>query len=836
MFRSVIYFITSILFALLVFPLLQPVYGQGSCEIEISDPTQQFPQEYEIREVVVEGLQTARESYLISTGGLGVGTHITVPGEAISEAIRRIYRTGLFSDVQICYETMDGGILIRMEVQEQPRLEEFQLEGPKRSHRRELREQISLLPGFAVTSSAKAQAIQTIRRYYRGRGHWGTEVEVEEEITDEARNRVTVTFHVDPGDRIKIRRIQFEGNEAFSDRKLRRQLSTIKEDTWWRLFKRHVYTEEDYNEAIGNLQTFYRENGYRDIRVLQDSVYVFDYRHALRGTLDGVSIDFTVEEGPQYRIRNISWEGNTVYEDEELRAMLDFEEGDVFNATKFEENLYMNRDENDITSMYQNIGYLFFEIMPDIRVVGEDELDLHFDIIEREIATIRDVNFTGNTRTHDDVVRRNLRTIPGNTYSRSAIVRTIRELSTVGYFNPEAIEPDLAPDPENQTVDITYGLDESQSTDNFEFSGGFGGRQIGVILAARVNFNNFSVQRMFEEGGWNPIPSGDGQRLSLGVQVTGQGYQSYNFSFQEPWFRGRPTSVGFSTSYDILNYQQLGNQPRERNELFSTSVSVGRPQLRWPDDFFSMQTSLSYQLYNVAGFAGVFPDGSTNILSLRHQIERNSLDNFISPRTGSKLQISGEVAPPLPNFGQYYKFKTSFHTHTTLTGRLTLSGGADYGYMGYFGSGERSLFQRFFLGGTEIQQRQSFINDNIDMRGFPGGVTGVISPLDEERNLIGGRVVSKYTLELRYPAVVTEQVQLIPYVFADAGNSYANLDTFDPFNVKRAVGFGTRLYLPILGLVDLSYGYRMDGTPSSRRGGGLNPNEWEFLFNIGAPF
>ncbi|MEX0890054.1 MAG: POTRA domain-containing protein, partial [Balneolaceae bacterium] len=352
-----------------------------------------------------------------------------------------------------------------------------------------------------------------------------------------------VTFHVDPGDRIKIRRILFEGNEAFSDRKLRRQLSTIKEDTWWRLFKRHVYTEEDYNEAIGNLQTFYRENGYRDIRILQDSVYVFDYRHALRGTLDGVSVDFTVEEGPQYRIRNISWEGNTVYEDEELRAMLDFEEGEVFNATKFEENLYMNRDENDITSMYQNIGYLFFEIMPDIRVVGEDELDLHFDIIEREIATIRDVNFTGNTRTHDDVVRRNLRTIPGNTYSRSAIVRTIRELSTVGYFNPEAIEPDLAPDPENRTVDITYGLDESQSTDNFEFSGGFGGRQIGVILAARVNFNNFSVQRMFEEGGWNPIPSGDGQRLSLGVQVTGQGYQSYNFSFQEPWFRGRPTSV-----------------------------------------------------------------------------------------------------------------------------------------------------------------------------------------------------------------------------------------------------------------------------------------------------
>jgi len=829
--RSVLYII---IFVFSMTPFFADLaYAQDGCEIQITDPTQTAPRQYEINEVAVEGIQTARESFLISTSGLSSGTTISIPGEEIPNAIRRIYRTGLFSDVEICHEIANGGVNIRMILQEEPSLQGYELEGIRRSHRRDLRERLNLLTGFAVTSSRKTQALNTIKRYYREKGYWGTEVEVVEDLTDDFRNRITLIFNIDPGERIKVRRIQFEGNEQFSESRLRRQFGSIKQDRWWRIFRRHVYTEDDFEEGIDNLKAFYRENGHRDIRILQDTVYVYDWR----GNREGVSIDLKIEEGPQYRVRNITWEGNTVYTDEQLTQSLDFREGDIFNEQKFEENLYMRRDDGDITSLYQNIGYLFFDLVPDIQIIGEDELDLHFDIIEREIATIRDVSFSGNTKTHDDVVRRTLRTVPGQTYSRSAIIRTIRELSTLGYFNPEGIEPDLNPDPEERTVDINYRLDESQSTDNFEFSGGFGGRQIGVILAARVNFNNFSIQRAFQRSGWNPIPSGDGQRLSLGVQVTGRGYQSYSFSFQEPWFRGRPTSLGFSMSYDILNFRQMPGQQqaRQRNELFSSTVSIGR-QLRWPDDYFSQQTSFSYQLYNVAGFAGIFQDGSTNILNIRHQIERNSLDNFISPTRGSKLQLIGEIAPPLPNFGQYYKIKTAYQSHTSLVGRLTLSGSVDYGYMGYFGSGERSNFQRFFLGGTAIQQRQSFINDNIDMRGYPGGTTGVISPLDENRNLIGGRIFSKYTMELRYPAITSEQIQLIPYAFIDAGNTYADFRTFDPFNVKRAAGFGARLYLPILGLVDLSYGYRMDGTPTSLSGAGLQAGEWEFLFNIGAPF
>lgn len=818
---------------------LQNAVAQDTGQVRIQDPSQQTPLEFEIREIAVTGLVTGRESFVISSSGLRVGERITIPGEEIANAIRQLYLSGIFSDVEIAYERITGGVRIDIRVEEEPRLQQYEITGVKRSQRRELREQLNLLTGFAVTRAVRSQALNTINRYYREKGYWGTEVEISEEITDEERNRMTLTFSIDPGERIRVREITFEGNEEFSDRRLRKEFSTIKQDRWYRVFKRHVFTRDEYEEGISNVIQYYRDRGYRDVRIIDDSVYVDNWRRSK----DGVHFDVEIEEGPQYFIRDIEWEGNTVYTNEQLTLAFGFQPGDVFNESKFRENLEYKQDETDITSLYNNIGYLFFQVYDDIRVVAEDSVDLYFEIVEDEIATIREVSFTGNTKTHDDVVRRTLRTVPGQTYSRSAIIRTIRELGQLGYFSPEGIQPDLVPDQQERTVDISYSLDETTGSDNFEFSGGFGGRQIGVILAARVNFNNFSIQRVFEPGGWNPIPAGDGQRLSLGVQVTGRGYQSYNFSFTEPWLRGRPTSLGVSLSYDYLNFSRTsfgfggaldGGQDR-RNELFSASVSLGK-RLNWPDDFFSQQTVLTFNRFNVLGFSGIFEDGKADLLTVRHVIERNSTDNPISPRQGAKFNISGEIALPVPGFNQFYKLKSQYLHHHTITGKLVLSAGAEYGYMGYFTDVKRSNFQRFFLGGTAIQQRQNFLNDNIDMRGFPGGFNGVISPVDENQNLIGGRVYAKYSFELRYPAVSNEQIQLIPYTFIDAGNTFSDLNRFDPFNVKRAAGFGARIFLPILGLIDLSYGYRLDGTPGSNEGPGLAPGEWEFLFNIGAPF
>lgn len=799
--------------------------------IRIDDPTLIQPRTYVIQEVVFEGLLTARESYLLSTSGLLVGTVVTIPGQSIANAIRQLYRTGLFSDVKIDYEMVTGGVKILVTVLEQPRLEEYTLEGVKKSQARDLRDRLTLLSGFAVTRSVKAQAVNTIKRYFREEGYWNTSVEIEEELSDDFRNRVSLTFRIDPGQMVKVREIRFEGNETIADAKLRKEFKTIKPDRWWNFFKRHVYVKDLVEEGTENVLTYYRSQGHRDVRVLADSVYLAPWKKE-----QGVTLAFTLQEGPQYKLRNISFDGNTVYTDERLTEALGFQRGEIFDESKYQENLSFKQDNSDITSLYQNVGYLFFDIRPTVEVAGEDSIDLSFEIIENDIATIREVSFRGNEKTHDEVIRRALRTVPGQTYSRAAIIRTIRELGTLGYFSPEGINPIPYPNVENKTVDIEFELKEAESTDNFEFSGGFGGRQIGVILSARVNFNNFSLARAFEPGGWSPIPSGDGQRFSIGVQVTGRGYQSYSFSFSEPWLRGRPTSLSVSASYDLLDYSTRYFGFSTRNyELFSSSVSIGK-KLDWPDDYFIQRTSLSYQLYNVSGFEGVFSQGIANILSLRQSYERNSLDNFISPSAGSKFDLSGELAPPLPGFNQFYKIKSSYQSHVNLVEKLVLSGSAEYGFIGYFGAGEKSNFQRFFLGGTQIQQRQNFINDNVDMRGFPGGLSGVISPLDENQNQIGGRIYSKYSFEMRYPAVANEQLQLIPYLFADAGNAYLDFDSFNPFNLKRATGLGVRIFLPILGLVDLSYGYRLDGTLPSTDGNGLEAKKWEFLFNIGAPF
>jgi outer membrane protein insertion porin family len=440
------------------------------------------------------------------------------------------------------------------------------------------------------------------------------------------------------------------------------------------------------------------------------------------------------------------------------------------------------------------------------------------------------VNFTGNTRTHDDVVRRTLRTVPGNKYSRQAIIRTIRELGQLGYFDPQNIQPQPIPDRENKTVDIVYQLDDTQSTSNFEFSGGYGGSGIGVILSARVNFNNFSIQRAFEKEGWKPIPSGDGQQLSLGVQVTGTGYQSYSFGFQEPWFRGEPTSLGFNVSYNLLNYRGSN----ERNELFSSSISIGR-RLKWPDDYFSTRTILGYQLYDVVGNQSFFAEGTSSLLTLEQVLERNTLNNPISPSSGSKFTLSGEFAPPLPGFAEYYKFRTNYQYHVPVVGKLVMTSQVNYGYIGYFTDDKRSELKKFLVGGTQLQQRQSFLYDNIDLRGYPGGTRESIAPVVDGAK-VGGTMFSKYSLEMRYPAIANEQIQVIPYTFIDAGNSYLNFENFDPFNVKRSVGFGARLYLPVLGLVDLSYGYRLDGVNVPGSTANVMPGNWEFLFNIGSPF
>ncbi len=796
-------------------------------DIELTDPTDLVPSEYTITKVEIEGNESTRAQFIKNASTLVEGSKIVYPGDKLNRAISRLYRSGLFSDIKIYVtERVGSNISFLIEVEEQPRILNYKLKGIKRSERKDLEDLLLLTPGTVITEAAIGQAKNTIKRFYRNKGFWYTEITTETKEVENVEDRVRLIINIDPGSKLEIKDIDFIGNDSFSDRKLRRKIKPLKQDAWWKIFGKKVFKEEDFEEGKESVLAFYRENGFTDVRILKDTVYTFLHKGLFKEK-KGLKVEITLEEGPKYKVRNITWEGNTVYTDEQLTEVLGFEKGDVFNQKKFEENYSIG--ESSVSSIYQNIGYLFFQAVPNISKVAEDSLDIHFDIYEDETATIEQVGFTGNTRTHDDVVRRTLRTVPGAKYSREAIIRSIRELGTLGFFDPQNIEPDIIPNRQTKTVDINYRLDDSQSTSNFEFSGGYGGPTIGVILSARVNFNNFSIQRAFEKGGWTPIPAGDGQKLSLGVQVTGTGYQSYSFGFQEPWFRGKPTSLGFNLSYDLLNYRGS----TEKNELFSGSVSIGK-RLKWPDDYFSMRTVLGYQLYDIEGNSSFLAEGTSSLLTVEQIFERNSLDNPISPNFGSKFTFSFEAAPPMPGFSEYYKFRTDYQHHVPVVEKLVLTSQVQYGYIGYFTNDKRSELKRFLVGGTQLQQRQSFLYDNIDLRGYPGGTRESIAPIVNGEK-IGGTMFSKYSLELRYPAVANEQVQIIPYTFADAGNAYLNFSEFDPFDVKRSVGFGVRLYLPVLGLVDLSYGYRLDNieVPSSNN---VEAGNWEFLFNIGAPF
>ncbi len=817
---------------------------QDTVTFTIENPLQTVPQEYKVLGIEVTGLTTTRREFVISQLGFQTGSTITIPGADVSSAIERLYRTGLFTDIKIIKKrTTDEGIYLEIQLQERPKLETYFITGIGDSEREDIRELLNILPGFAVTQATKVQAVNTIQRYFKKEGYWGTTVDVRTGEVDPVRNTVILYFHVDPGERLEIKDIDFRGNEAFSDAKLQDQLGAIKEDKWWKFFSKKTITEEKLEKAEANLETFYEAHGYLDFRILSDTVYTFNYIQDrlffFNTPATGIKVQLKIAEGPQYRVRNISWLGNTLFTDEQLSDILGFEKGEVFNRTKFDQNLRANIGGQAVMSLYQNRGYLFSTVRPEIEIVEGDSLDITLHIHEGEIATINEVSFVGNTETHDNVIRRNLRTIPGNTYSRRAVIRTVRELGTIGYFRPASIKPQLIPNRETNTVDIVYTLEPSQSTDSFEFSGGYGGERIGLILSARVSFNNFSLERALNGEGWNPIPSGDGQKLSLGVQISGRGYQSYSFSFREPWLGGRPNSFGVSASYNVLNI--IGSE--QTNKLLSSSVSLGR-RLDWPDDYFTQQTILQYRLYDISGGRFLLEEGSSATLSLTSVIERNSLDNFISPTRGSKLKLTTAVGLPIPGLRQYYKVEGLFAWHTTLIGKLVLTNSFQMGYLGYFSEENRSSFQRYVLGGTPLQQRQSFLTDNISLRGYPGGRGQGIAPRIRNGNgnirQIGGRLFSKYSLELRIPLVQEKQIQVIPYTFFDAGNAYLNFETFAPFEVKRAVGFGVRIYLPILGLVDLSYGYRLDGIPATlfdnTPANDVRAGEWQFLFNLGASF
>ncbi|MCS7081808.1 MAG: outer membrane protein assembly factor BamA [Bacteroidetes bacterium] len=825
----------------MLFGALGTVRAQQSGAPE-AHPFLEEPRTYQILDILVEGATgpTTRD-LVLSTSGLYKGMTIRIPGEAVSNAIRQLYRLGMFSDVQVRLERSVGdGAFLVIAVREEPRLEDYEIRGVKRGEREELRKRLVLARGTSVSRSTIGRAQRVIAEYFEKKGHLQVRVTARADSVVGKPGYVRLSFDVDKGPSVEVKRILVEGNRAMSDAWVRRRLKKTKQDAWWRFWGRAKFDPMDLREDLANLIEAYAEQGFRDARVLRDTVY-YDSTRA------GLVVALSLYEGPRYYVRRIEWRGNTVYTDAQLTEVLGFKPGERYNAKKLQRNLQFNPNGLDVYGLYQNNGYLFFNAQLEERVVAPDSVDLIFELYEGEIATIRRVLITGNTKTKEHVIRRELRTLPGDKFSREAIQRSVRELAVLGFFEPEQIRPDYQVDPERKTVDLTYSVVE-KGGDQLELSGSYGGRYIGLILGLRLAFNNFSIQDITRAKAWRPLPSGDGQKLSLSVQVAGRNYQAYSISFTEPWFRGRPMPAGFSLYhnrrtfglYDYYYYDLYGlplppdSLLQQRNEHFHTtgvSLSLGR-RLSWPDDFFQLSHALSYQIYDVRLQGSTYyyglPNGVHQTVSLRQTLSRSSIDNPFFPRTGSEMTLTVDLAPPLPGFIQYHKWRLGLKWNVPIIGNLVLGTALDYGYLGSFRKGERSPFERFYIGGTILEAQQFFGQDIVFMRGYRGG-SQLISPRTQD-GPIGGTILNKYSAELRYPLVQTQQLNLFPYVFVDAGNTWLDFASYVPTQLYRSAGLGVRLFLPILGLLDLNYGYAFDRIPGVTRPG------WVFQFSIGPQF
>jgi outer membrane protein insertion porin family len=662
---------------------------------------------------------------------------------------------------------------------------------------------------------------------------------VKEDTTIKTGNGVSVTFDVKKNHKVKIGRIDFENNEVFPDSRLRASLKKTHQKSikFWQGAK---FKEKEYEDDKENLIDFYNSKGYRNAHLVSDSIYTINDKR--------IGIRMQVEEGNKYFFRNISWVGNSVYETEMLQTLLGIKSGDAYDKKTMQKRLGLgkeaNPDDMSITSMYQNNGYLFFQIDPAETIIGADSIDLELKIFEGKQATINNVSITGNMRVNDEVIRRELYVRPGELYDRSMLMSTIRQLSQMQHFNPEAIMPDIQP-VSNELVDIAFPLEE-QASDRFEVSGGWGaGMFVGSV---GVTLNNVSLKNFFKKGAWRPYPQGQGQQLAVRAQSNGSYYKSYSVSFTEPWLGGKkPNSLTVSTFYsDETNAYYVWQQGTKHFRTFGASVGLGR-RLRWPDQYFTLYMEASYQRYNMQDWDYfLIKNGSSNILSVKTVFGRNSVDQPIYPRRGSDFSISLALTPPYslwdgkdyadPNLKEqdrygwieYHKWllKAQWYYPISRNNNLVLMARAQMGYIGSYNPNKPSPFEGFEVGGDGMSGYNVYGVDIVGLRGYENGS---LTPYTNSGSY--ARAYNKYTVELRYPFILKPSSTIYGIVFGEAGNAFESWEKFDPFLLKRSLGLGVRMYLPIVGMLGIDWAYGFDKVPSTNERSGGHPH-----FMIGMQF
>lgn len=830
--------------------------------------------EYEIADIKVEGAKFLDAQILVTLSGLAKGDKVKIPGEQIPKAIKALWRQKLFTNVSIEASDIIGGkIYLVIHVEERPRISRYTIKGIKTSDADELRKKIELHSGSIFTENMRSMTINTIKNYYIDKGFLSVNVNVLEERDTLLANSVLVRVIIDKGNKVKIEQINIYGSHDIPEAKLKRQMKETHEKIkfdldglfrfkqnfardsitikWYQIignlsvmrakdyaerhinlnfFKASKFKKDEYEEDKHKIVDYYNSQGFRDAKIVSDSVYMTDSKN--------LKIDIRVDEGRKYYFRNIYFNGNTKYPDSVLTKIISIKKGEVYNQKILDERIFMNPNGGDLSSLYMDDGYLFFSVTPmEIKIDG-DSIDLELRINEGAQATIREVRILGNTKTNEKVIRRELRTLPGNKFSRTDLIRSQREIVNLGYFDPQQLDVVPIPNPENGTVDIEYRVVEKPS-DQLELSAGYGGRSStstagGLFGTLGVNFTNFSLRNIGDKKAWTPLPSGDGQRLGIRVNSNGRAFQSYSVSFTEPWLGGKkPQSLNFAFNRLRANTFNPADYTKIIGSYYSTSVYLGLgTRLKWPDDFFTAEIGLEFQHYILKNYNTYFNfkngTGKATNINLQLTVSRDSRD-LVAPtfyNRGIYFMIQGKFTLPYSlmfnsrknidyddpelssaeryKFVEFHKWKILFEWYTPIVKNLVFKASANLAYLGMYNKRVGySPFERVEFGGDGLSNLNAGTQLGRDIVSFRG-YKEVVSPSG------GAPIMNKFSMELRYPISLNQSATIYALLFADAGNYWNNIREYRPYDLAKSFGAGVRVFLPMFGLLGFDYGFGID--------------------------
>ena len=842
---------------------LSLVAQESGVEVDYSHPVT-----YKVGGINVEGNTFYSDQQILSLTGIRKGMEVTVPGEALSNVVERLWLQRYFEDVSLTIDSLNvagDSAWFSIRIKERPRVSRWSFSGVTSGERKDIQERVNLRPGREFSEYVEKTTSDIIKRYFAEKGFLLCEVTAETQKDSIIRNAIRVNFNIDKGEKIKIKDINFIGNENVKDFKLARSMKKTKSNKIYNFFSSKKFNEEEYFNDKKNVISAFNEEGFRDARLVRDSIYYVDPNR--------LGIDLVFDEGDRYYFGDINWTGNSVYSSDALNSVLAISKGDIYDVVTMEHRLYGGGKQNeyDITKLYRDNGYLFFNVTPVETNIQNDTVDVELRISEGKQATLNNIIINGNDLTNEKVVRRQIFTRPGYLFSQTDFERSIREIASLGQFDPEAIMSEtgysIIPNQLDNTVDIVYNVTEKPSS-QLEVSGGWGGNTF--VATVGVSFNNFSTKRMFDKGAWRPVPLGDAQNLAFRFQTNGTYYTALTASFTEPWLFGKkPTSLNLGAYYtrQTNSYLALNVLRNDRQmEVFGFSASIGT-RLKWPDNYFVLYNGLSWQTYKLTNwYSGyfIFDDGIAHNISYSFNLVRNSTDQQIYPRQGSEFSFLLQLTPPfslLRKFDydadgnkvavgsykdvdydrwsaknrykwiEYHKWKLSGTVYTRLVGDLVLMTRAQFGYLGYYNRNwGYSPFEGFLVGGDGMSGYSTYGSEVIALRGYENYALTPYEPSAYNSNgyAYAGNVYDKFTVELRYPVILEPSSTIYVLAFLEGGNCWSDIRDFNPFQIKRSAGVGVRIFLPMIGLLGVDWGYGFDTADKSRRS--------QFHFVIGQQF